>query len=278
MTRNPRPLSGGFTLIELLVVVAIIALLLRILLPSLRSARHAARSTVDLTNLRSFEQAHWIYMLENNGWMISVGLAHGSTVAGGGLNFEESWINVLSRTYGDALPRRSPLDDSPHLAKSMGGEGWTTNYSHQVEIEDESNPSHAIRRTSYGVNNLLTPAGSAWVFDPQSQRRLEYYRLDRIKRPSATVHFVFMSKTGEFASADHLHVEDWRFPVPGPAGQEFSLRQASNQIQINSVSGELRSWDARANYGFVDGHAESRRFRSVWREADDNNFWPDVAY
>lgn len=45
---NPR----GFTLIELLVVIAIIALLLAIIMPSLKSAQEVARKTICRSNLR----------------------------------------------------------------------------------------------------------------------------------------------------------------------------------------------------------------------------------
>jgi prepilin-type N-terminal cleavage/methylation domain-containing protein len=55
----------AFTLIELLVVVAIIALLIAILLPSLRAAREQARSAKCLANLRSIGQGIALYIEDN---------------------------------------------------------------------------------------------------------------------------------------------------------------------------------------------------------------------
>jgi prepilin-type N-terminal cleavage/methylation domain-containing protein/prepilin-type processing-associated H-X9-DG protein len=61
MSRDRKRRSRGFTLIELLVVVAIIALLVAILLPSLSRAREAAKTAVCNSNLRSFSSAFEIY-------------------------------------------------------------------------------------------------------------------------------------------------------------------------------------------------------------------------
>lgn len=72
MTRT-RPQKGsgcsrfGFTLIEVLVVVAIIALLVSILLPSLSAARGRARSVMCATNLSTIGKGVQMYAQTNNG-------------------------------------------------------------------------------------------------------------------------------------------------------------------------------------------------------------------
>jgi len=58
--------SAGFTLIELLVVVAIIALLVSILLPSLGQARELARMAVCLATTRNIGQQSMIYSTEES--------------------------------------------------------------------------------------------------------------------------------------------------------------------------------------------------------------------
>jgi prepilin-type N-terminal cleavage/methylation domain-containing protein/prepilin-type processing-associated H-X9-DG protein len=59
--------NGGFTLIEVLVVVAIIALMLAILLPSLAQARGSAQSTICLSNLHQLATAATSYAHNGDG-------------------------------------------------------------------------------------------------------------------------------------------------------------------------------------------------------------------
>jgi len=59
----------GFTLIELLVVVAIIAVLIALLLPSLQLARAKAKSVMCTGNLKQFATAFVMYAHDNKDWV-----------------------------------------------------------------------------------------------------------------------------------------------------------------------------------------------------------------
>jgi len=65
-TRFHRPLHG-FTLIELLVVIAIIALLVSILVPSLKRAKDLAKAGVCASRVRNFGSGLHMYANEENG-------------------------------------------------------------------------------------------------------------------------------------------------------------------------------------------------------------------
>ncbi len=63
-----KPRAAAFTLIELLVVITIIALLIALLLPSLQTAREAAKKTICGSNLRQIAIGYNSYAVENRGW------------------------------------------------------------------------------------------------------------------------------------------------------------------------------------------------------------------
>jgi len=258
--------TRAFTLIELLAVVAIISLLIAILLPSLSAARRQARATQCLANIRGLEQAHWVYMTEYNGWLINAGLSHGSST----LDEDVAWIRTLEESYGNPLIARSPLDDSPHWGPYPAGEPIPGALP------------ETRRRTSYGVNNFLTdvadndlnpygpPPGGVSAADWPGGDGRAYEKLERVPRPTATVHFLIMAYEGLFAGADHPHVEEW-VEAPSPPAV------AATQVQIDAVDGDPASWSARSNWGFLDGHAATLSFRSLLEDINKNNFDPRVA-
>ena len=247
-------LRQAFTLIELLVVISIIALLIAILLPALGSARHAARVTQDLSQVRQMETAHHAYMTDNKGAMINAGLPHGTAPT----SEELAWITSLRDYYKDEVVVRSPLDDSPHWP---GGEPVP------------NTPGAVYRQTSYGINNFLADAhrngrnprgGPAWQ------------NLDKVivkRSPTELVHFLPMAYEGDFAGADHPHAEQWDgFGVGG----DLVATIAGRQLQLHMVGGEAATFEARANWGYLDGHALTAAFGDLFQTAELNHFDPEA--
>ena len=236
VSRVPR----AFTLVELLVVIGISAVLIAILLPTMSAAQFAANRTKCLSNLRMMAIAHTMYVGDNRNYMIQSGFSHG----GHSLNPEAGWFETLQKYYSSKLLLRSPVDRSLH---------W------DIPLP----PGNTVyRKTSYGMNNFLDPD-----LCPSGG---PYKKITQVRQASATVHFLIMAYTGEFAVADHTHVENWvGLNVPGRAARNM-------QIGAYDRRGGSR-WQSRSGYAFLDGHVEMARFVDVFRTQADNRFNPAVA-
>lgn len=91
---------GGFTLIELLVVVAVIALLVAILVPSLRRAREAARASVCGSRMRQLTTAGVMWLQEAQKSRIPTHLG---------------WSHHLMKSMsGETKPFTCPSDEEPY--------------------------------------------------------------------------------------------------------------------------------------------------------------------
>ena len=233
--------ARGFTLIELLVVISVIALMVSLLLPALGSARKSARALVCLSQIKQMQLAQAALAADTateGGRLLEAGLAHGGIVPiDSNGNPVLPWVEAIADYYGDEGPvLRSPLDTSPHWGPAPQGR----------RIPGAPDPNQR-RLTSYGINNYVDP-----IINPPGLP----LTMDNIKRPTQTNQFLVMAYEGEFAGADHPHVEDWLgHPVPA--------FKAADQAQINAVSGDVagvQGWSAVGNWGFLDGHAEALSF------------------
>jgi len=99
--------AKGFTLIELLVVVAIIALLISILLPSLARAREQARIGKCLANLRSICQGAYGYFTDGEEFCFAYDFGHVQN----GETYGPNWITEF--IWGGDVPAAKKNDWDP---------------------------------------------------------------------------------------------------------------------------------------------------------------------
>jgi len=126
--KHSHDFHRAFTLIEVLVVVAIIALLVAILLPSLTGAREQAKTVACASNLRQvglslrycFEQAKSYPLLDDGDTCGMTG--HGNVMA--------TWIDVLvaKRHLANLETGYCPKDKRPDPMNQARGNAWFFNY------------------------------------------------------------------------------------------------------------------------------------------------------
>jgi prepilin-type N-terminal cleavage/methylation domain-containing protein/prepilin-type processing-associated H-X9-DG protein len=92
--------------------------------------------------------------------------------------------------------------------------------------------------------------------------REEYNVMTRIRRPSTTIFWAELAEQGQYAAADHVHPETW-FSSP--------RRLASEQVQLDRHLG-------RANYGYVDGHADPQPFEETYSINRRATQFPNIAW
>ena len=166
----------AFTLIELLVVVAIIALLIGILLPSLSKARDLAKQTVCSSNLRQLHFAELAYLTDNR---MQTFPYHWHPAARGRI-----WTRQLGRYLeGGNEVMLCPSTENPPDAEGVGNVGipgirmgsaalaWVERRYGDVEPWD---------RSSYGFNTWLSPDNR---YIPEED---VYYSMTDIRRPNQT--------------------------------------------------------------------------------------------
>ncbi len=157
--RRPLKRTAGFTLIELLVVVAIIALLVSILLPSLQDAREQAKVAKCLANYRQITTSTIQYFIDYNDnfpfWLPGTNGAC-SWYWGG----KTSWKDGI---YGPSTPFYLPVETRPMNKYLMGGKVQPDLYvNNNLEKRTEIPLCHCPSDMSYSYQSSnWSPGGEA---------------------------------------------------------------------------------------------------------------------
>ncbi len=185
MSSRIRPKSKAFTLIELLVVVAIIALLIAILLPSLSKAREQTKSVKCLSNLRSMGQGIMTIAASNRDTL--PGPIHPAIYRNQGIDYLTDPNNgIQPMSYDQArwyqsrqltFVLRSAFSDSSSTANSTTDDACTCPVSAQINPDENfkfarQQGYNPVFPTSYVINNVgandpdAGPVGNTRSTDP----------------------------------------------------------------------------------------------------------------
>ena len=279
---------SAFTLIELLVVVAIIALLIAILLPSLGKARERARVSSCLSNVRSLALTYRVY-LQNTG---ATGLIN---TQGAG---NDLWISLL-QPYGnmdkvrlcpDATTPTSNTANPPFgtINTAWGGNGGNPNLA-EYRTDSTGNPVLPLTQlTINGANQWYSGSyilnGWLYMYGASGTNGLD-------KTGTASDHIT--SKYAGIDSrvpvfADGVWIDGWPAstdPVPtvGNAGGVFAPNGAGTIPNLGTGGPYMMRWciDRHAghtvNLGYLDGHASNIHLKDLWFDSQwSGNYQPPI--
>lgn len=232
----------AFTLVELLVVVAVLALLLGILLPSLGRARRGAWQVQCLSNVRQLQTASDLYANDHDGRFMpgAEGIASANL---------RRWHGTRANAGEPFTPARAPI--TPYLTDSSAGSAASRacpSFTPRAAELRESSAGFELSSGGYGYNNAFVGverqqiAPGAWsvASDATGAQRA------RFRSPARTVSF------GDAALAADQLIE-YSFIEP-PFWPDFPGARPDPSTHFRHDGGAGIAW--------LDGHAtsESRTF------------------
>ncbi|MBN2133107.1 MAG: type II secretion system protein [Sedimentisphaerales bacterium] len=242
----------AFTLIELLVVIAVIALLMAILMPSLRKARNQARGVVCKSNLSQWGKMFYLYTHDNDTKFM---VWKESGTPGGG-----TWIVPMMPYYESGGEKVRLCPTTTKTADE--GEGIPARMAWSCEIDGKTHLN------SYGINNwcydLRRGVTTIWGL-PAADRRA-WRRIDQ--RGAAYI---------------PMFLECWRWgggptdrTQPAPPDEKTRANTGFGRYCLNRHSYTI-------NVCFMDGSVQRVRLKGLWdlkwhREyslTDPLPDWPD---
>ncbi len=220
----------AFTLIELLVVIAIIAILLSVLMPSLRACKTMCRRAISGSNMRQIGLALRMYADDNRGRMPET--THG-------LPHYRSWVFTLGPYLGEVdKVRICPADP-------------------------QRNERAANESTSYVLNEYLAVA----AVDPFGRVIESFTNLHELRSPGTVVTtFVGADDMATDVSADHTHGRLWFAAGAQEAWGRICEDIGPDRYRAGSRAADQTR--GSSNYLYADSHVEAIGAVQVKKWAD----------
>ncbi len=152
MKRKLRKHFAGFTLIELLVVIAIIALLLSILMPSLRKAKTLAVRLRCTSNLKQIDLAMNMYLNNNDN---TFPCAQDPLPTGYWLWMGRGWRSFLEQEMGGNIDANNPSVLFCPQDKTSKEKFESTSYSYSMSFYHSPEQIDSLNKTENTYKNPL---------------------------------------------------------------------------------------------------------------------------
>ena len=264
----------GFTLIEVLVVVAIIALLISILMPSLRLARENAKRTVCLSNTRQLGIAWTMYSTDYRGAMV------GATAT----RWEDhglSWV----RQYGNW----NDLDTKTYTAANFTNgikQGALFKYIRNVEAYHCPAVDAQNEAITYGISISMNPGDLIESWPGEFALALKdgcvVHNTGQIKRPSARMLLIdsFLNDADFLWAITYPRPRLWD-GVPGRHTKGTCLAFADGHSEYwrwqtaKMIKAAGATYDQCKDPGDMRGNRDfTRLYLSVWDKPGRNAYGP----
>lgn len=261
----------AFTLLEVLVVIGIIALLIAILVPSLRQARDQAREVQCATNLHQFGRGFHAYSAGNKGFLCSGSFDPGEDAAPDAtpetnngrdgpvdkVGWVADLVNSKTAYPGETL---CPTNDAKFNQK-LGDQG------------SSAGPYTAAQADDYIARGYNTNYTQSWYMARSEVTQLTELNWKRIWGKRGPLSVPFMSRVapdrvpilgdGSIESEDTYRGQKTvRTMTDGPFEGPYSVQNyedfgpAHGHGGLGSTTGLAASEGYRANILFADGHVE----------------------
>ncbi|HVS72452.1 MAG TPA: prepilin-type N-terminal cleavage/methylation domain-containing protein [Phycisphaerae bacterium] len=275
----------GFTLIELLVVVAIIALLIAILLPSLSRARELANRSACAANCKGVMQSMIVYANENNDLFPSVVQPD----KGNGTSYQLANADTLGNsqalstdgTTADLALQDYYLKGTPAWQESIPACMWI------LVLRGQVSPKGFLCKSDPAVSS------------PAQQQSASYFYINFNAPSGSSADATYSYSLAYLWASDHngnVSVGAWWKNTSDSSAPLISDMSPMNGTGVNPVADLIgsstggvpsegpKAWNSNnhlrdgQNVGFADGHAEFERRPDIG-PSNDNIFttWPSMS-